>query len=65
MVDVAGKASSRGTRLARFPFVNGQVLDTTSPTLAEYTPVPGSTINTAGVDPVHGRIAVRYRARTA
>ncbi|MFE0778276.1 teichoic acid biosynthesis protein C [Streptomyces sp. NPDC058861] len=61
VVDVAGKASSRGTRLARFPFVNGQVLDTTSPTLAKYTPAPGSTINTASVDPVYGRLAVRYR----
>ncbi|WP_377273247.1 teichoic acid biosynthesis protein C [Peterkaempfera sp. SMS 1(5)a] len=52
--------TSRGTRLARFPFVNGQVLDSTSSTLATYTPVPGSTINTAGIDPVYGRLAVRY-----
>lgn len=52
--------TSRGTRLARFPFVNGQVLDHTSPSLAKYTPVPGSTINTASVDPVYGRLAVRY-----
>ncbi|MDG4798326.1 hypothetical protein [Micromonospora sp. WMMD1082] len=53
--------TSRGTRLARFPFVNGQLLDSTSSTLAKYTPVPGSTINTASIDPVYGRLVVRYR----
>ncbi|WP_394425654.1 phage baseplate protein [Streptomyces sp. SGAir0957] len=58
--DVAGKWSSRGTRLARFPFVDGQVLDTTSPTLAKYTPVPGSTRNSATIDPVYGRLVIRY-----
>ncbi|MFI0237741.1 teichoic acid biosynthesis protein C [Streptomyces sp. NPDC016845] len=60
VTDVAGNLSSRGTRLARFPFANGQVLDTTSPTLAKYTPVAGSTHNSATVDPVYGRLAIRY-----
>ncbi|HEY9330730.1 MAG TPA: teichoic acid biosynthesis protein C [Streptomyces sp.] len=54
------KISSRGIRLARFPFVNGQVLDSSSSTLAKYTPVPGSTRNSASIDPVYGRIAIRY-----
>ncbi|MET9497599.1 teichoic acid biosynthesis protein C [Streptomyces sp. NPDC006552] len=61
IIDVSNKPSSRGTRLARFPFVNGQVLDTTSPTLPKYTPVPGSTHNSATIDPVYGRLALRYR----
>ncbi|MFI0242491.1 hypothetical protein [Streptomyces sp. NPDC016845] len=60
VTDVAGNLSSRGTRLARFPFANGQVLDTTSPTLAKYTPVAGSTHNSATIDPVYGRLAIRY-----
>ncbi|WP_459755300.1 phage baseplate protein [Streptomyces sennicomposti] len=59
--DKKGNISSRGTRLARFPFVNGQVLDTTSPTLAKYTPVPGSTHNSGTIDPVYGRLAIRYK----
>ncbi|WP_234375912.1 phage baseplate protein [Streptomyces sp. CB01373] len=53
--------TSRGIRLARFPFTNGQVLDSTSSTLAKYTPVPGSTVNTASIDPIYGRLVVRYR----
>ncbi|MFC1435743.1 teichoic acid biosynthesis protein C [Streptacidiphilus sp. N1-3] len=53
--------TSRGTRLARFPFVSGKVLDSTSSSLATYTPAPGSTINTATVDPVYGRLGIRYR----
>lgn len=61
ITDVMGKKSSRGSRLARFPFVSGQVLDTTSPGLAKYTPVVGSTVNTATVDPVYGRLGIRYR----
>ncbi|MFI6898210.1 teichoic acid biosynthesis protein C [Streptomyces sp. NPDC050256] len=55
------KISSRGNRLARFPFVNGQVLDSSSSTLAKYTPVPGTTTYTASVDPVYGRLAIRFR----
>ncbi|MFE9859385.1 teichoic acid biosynthesis protein C [Streptomyces sp. NPDC005780] len=55
-----GAISSRGNRLARFPFVNGQVLDSSSPTLAKYTPVPGSTRNSASIDPVYGRLTIRY-----
>ncbi|MFB7595114.1 teichoic acid biosynthesis protein C [Streptomyces sp. NPDC056160] len=53
--------TSRGTRLARFPFTDGQVLDSTSPGLVKYTPVPGSKVNTASVDPVYGRLVVRYQ----
>ncbi|MFD4754702.1 teichoic acid biosynthesis protein C [Streptomyces sp. NPDC058426] len=52
--------SSRGTRLARFPFTDGKVLDSTDPGLTKHSPVPGSTTNTATVDPVYGRLAVRY-----
>ncbi|WP_247721041.1 phage baseplate protein [Streptomyces sennicomposti] len=53
--------TSRGRRLARFPFVNGRVLDSTSADLTTYTPVPGSTVNTASVDPVYGRLVVRFQ----
>ncbi|WP_406448169.1 teichoic acid biosynthesis protein C [Streptomyces sp. NBC_00876] len=58
--DDPDKRTSRGTCLARFPFTNGQVLDTTSSTLAKYKPVPGSDTYTASIDPVYGRLAIRY-----
>ncbi|MGW2281878.1 phage baseplate protein [Streptomyces sp. NPDC001770] len=54
------KKTSRGRRLARFPFVNAQTLDSSSPTLAKFTPVPGATTYSATVDPVYGRLAIRY-----
>ncbi|GAA2751160.1 hypothetical protein GCM10010440_62350 [Kitasatospora cinereorecta] len=56
--------TSRGTRLARFPFADGTVLDSTSPALVKHTPVPGSTVNTASVDPVYGRLVHRYSLGT-
>ncbi|WP_234425770.1 phage baseplate protein [Streptomyces kebangsaanensis] len=59
--DKPGEFSSRGTRLARFPFVSGQVLNKTSSALTKYTPVPGSTRNGVSIDPVYGRLVVRYR----
>ncbi|OKJ70604.1 teichoic acid biosynthesis protein C [Streptomyces sp. CB02460] len=55
------KWTSRGQRLARFPFVNGKVLDYGSAGLATYQPVPGTTRYTASVDPVYGRLAIRFR----
>lgn len=55
------KTTSRGRRLARFPFVNGQVLDSGSAGLTLYEPVTGATTYTASVDPVYGRLAIRFR----
>ncbi|MER7726524.1 teichoic acid biosynthesis protein C [Streptomyces sp. NPDC096323] len=55
------RTTSRGRRLARFPFVNGQVLDSGSSGLTMYEPVPGATTYTASVDPVYGRLAIRFR----
>ncbi|MCD0484147.1 teichoic acid biosynthesis protein C [Streptacidiphilus sp. ASG 303] len=52
--------SSRGQRLARFKFVDGAVVDSSSSALVKHTPVPGSTANTASVDPVYGRLVHRY-----
>jgi len=56
--------TSRGQRLARFPFESGTVLDATSPALVKHTPVPGSTVNTASIDPVYGRLIHRYSLGT-
>lgn len=55
------RTTSRGRRLARFPFVNGKVLDHGSAGLATYQPVPGTSRYTASVDPVYGRLAIRFR----
>ncbi|MFF7342161.1 teichoic acid biosynthesis protein C [Streptomyces sp. NPDC008163] len=55
------KETSRGRRLARFPFVNGRVLDYGSAGLATHQPVPGTSTYTASVDPVYGRLAIRFR----
>ncbi|MGQ4489718.1 teichoic acid biosynthesis protein C [Streptomyces sp. SAS_281] len=55
------RRTSRGQRLARFPFVNGKVLDYGSAGLATYQPVSGASRYTASVDPVYGRLAIRFR----
>ncbi|MEV0576171.1 teichoic acid biosynthesis protein C [Streptomyces sp. NPDC050392] len=55
------KVTSRGRRLARFPFVDAQVLDYGSAGLTTYQPVPGTSTYTASVDPVYGRLAIRFR----
>lgn len=50
-----------GSRLARFKFANGAVLTTGSSQLTKFSPVSGADRTTAAIDPVNGRLAVRYR----
>ncbi|MFF5264446.1 teichoic acid biosynthesis protein C [Actinomadura viridis] len=59
-VDPEG-SSARGTRLARFKFVDGQTLTNTSSALTKYRPVAGSTGVSATIDPVNKRLAMRYK----
>jgi len=49
-----------GTKIARFPFVSGQVLDATSSSLQVFAPVPGSTSNSCNIDIAHGYFLLRY-----
>ncbi|MEO3744041.1 hypothetical protein [Plantactinospora sp. B5E13] len=51
--------SARGTRLARFPFVNRAVLTNSSP-MEKHSPIAGATNTTASVDAVHNRLIMRY-----
>lgn len=53
--------NERGTRIARFKFVNGATVDRTSASLSKFTPVSGDTM-TCAVDPVNNRLAVRYNS---
>lgn len=52
--------NARGTRLARFPFVNGTTLDHTSGTLQKHLPIAGINTVTCATDPVNGRLVMRY-----
>ncbi|WP_405647638.1 teichoic acid biosynthesis protein C [Streptomyces uncialis] len=55
--------TSRGKRLCRFKFASSATpLDATNASLQKFTPVPGSTNNTASVDPLNNRLVVRYDA---
>lgn len=51
--------SARGTRLARFPFVDRAVLTNSSP-LEKHTPIAGATTVTPSVDATHGLLLMRY-----
>ncbi|SEG40262.1 hypothetical protein SAMN04489712_10524 [Thermomonospora echinospora] len=53
--------SARGTQLARFKFVDGVTLTNESPELTKYQPVPDVSGVTATIDPVNGRLAMRYK----
>lgn len=50
-----------GTKIARFKFANGAVLQPDSSQVTRFDPVPGSDHNTAAVDPVNNRLIVRHR----
>jgi hypothetical protein len=56
---------TRGTKLARFPFANGQTLDHTSGTLQKHAPVPGADTVTCATDPINNRLVMRYRLNGA
>ncbi|MEV4175861.1 hypothetical protein [Nonomuraea sp. NPDC049709] len=53
--------TSRGSRLARFRFVNGQTLTTTSSALTKYTLISGANNTTCAIDPSTNRLIMRYR----
>ncbi|MFF0794881.1 Tat pathway signal sequence domain protein [Streptomyces spiralis] len=50
-----------GTKVARFKFVNGIVIQPDSYRVTTFDPVPGSDHNTVAVDPVNNRLVHRYR----
>ncbi|WP_248958819.1 phage baseplate protein [Sphaerisporangium perillae] len=50
-----------GRKLARFKFVNGQTLTTSSSALTKYAPVAGATSTTCAIDPSTNRLVMRYR----
>ncbi|GAA3507969.1 hypothetical protein GCM10023075_66250 [Streptosporangium album] len=53
--------SGWGSRLCRFPFVDGSVLTPDSPGLVRHVPVPGADRTTCGIDPVNRRLVMRHR----
>ncbi|MEV0615887.1 teichoic acid biosynthesis protein C [Nonomuraea sp. NPDC050404] len=57
--------SSRGTRLCRFKFVNGQTLNASSAALTKYSPVAGATNTTCTIDPSTNRLVMRYHGGTS
>ncbi|MCF6474647.1 teichoic acid biosynthesis protein C [Nonomuraea sp. MG754425] len=57
---VTSEGSSRGTRLARFKFVNGQTLTTSSSALTKYLPIADATNTTCTIDPSTNRLIMRY-----
>lgn len=50
-----------GTKVARFMFANGAVIQPDSYPVTRFDPVPGSDHNTVAVDPVTDRLVHRYR----
>ncbi|MFJ9248616.1 hypothetical protein [Streptomyces sp. NPDC101776] len=59
--DSSGNTSGWGSKLARFKFANGTVLNTSSSQLTKFSPVSGADRTTVAIDPVNSRLAVRYR----
>ncbi|MEV0592947.1 phage baseplate protein [Nonomuraea cavernae] len=57
---VSDDGSARGSKLARFKFVNGQTLTSTSSALTKYAPVAGASNTTCTVDPSTNRLVMRY-----
>ncbi|TDD40738.1 teichoic acid biosynthesis protein C [Nonomuraea terrae] len=59
--DAAGAADgARGTRLARFRFVNGRTITPSSSGLTKYSLVAGASNTTCTIDPSTGRLVMRY-----
>ncbi|MFG3439447.1 teichoic acid biosynthesis protein C [Nonomuraea sp. NPDC047897] len=58
---VAEDGSGWGTRICRYRFADGAVLDPGSPELAKQAPIPGADRTTCGTDPVHRRLVMRHR----
>ncbi|GGD73094.1 phage baseplate protein [Paenibacillus nasutitermitis] len=50
-----------GTKIARFPFVDNQVLVNTDPSITKYTPVAGADRTTLNIDMANGLLIMRYR----
>ncbi|NHN29963.1 phage baseplate protein [Paenibacillus agricola] len=59
--DVYDVYNGYGTQLARFPFVNNQVLVSTSSSLTKYAPVAGADRTTVNIDMANGLLTMRYR----
>lgn len=58
--EVDANGNGYGWRLARFQFVNGRTLSSTSSSLQKFTPVAAATEHTCSVDTVNNRLIVRY-----
>lgn len=52
--------SGRGSKLGRFRFVDGVTLETSSTSIQKFAPVAGARVCTPSIDPMTGRIAMRY-----
>lgn len=59
--DSSDTVNGYGTKLARFPFVNQQVLVNSDPSLVKYAPVAGADRTTVNIEMAHGLLTMRYR----
>ncbi|NOU94060.1 Tat pathway signal sequence domain protein [Paenibacillus sp. LMG 31456] len=50
-----------GTKIARFPFVDNQVLLNTDPSITKFAPVSGADRTTVNIDMANGLLTMRYR----
>lgn len=58
--EVEANTSGYGKKLARFRFTSGTTLSASSSLLTKFSPVANATEHTCSIDPVNGRLIVRY-----
>ncbi|KXG47090.1 uncharacterized protein PGRI_038360 [Penicillium griseofulvum] len=57
--EVEANSNGYGKKLARFKFVSGTTLSSSSSSLKKFAPVAGATEHTCSIDPVNNRLIVR------
>ncbi|KAJ5436238.1 hypothetical protein N7445_007123 [Penicillium cf. griseofulvum] len=57
--EVEANSNGYGKKLARFKFVSGTTLSSSSSSLKKFVPVAGATEHTCSIDPVNNRLIVR------
>ncbi|CAI7676527.1 unnamed protein product [Penicillium palitans] len=58
--EVEANSNGYGKKLARFKFVSGTTLSSSSPSLEKFVPITGATEHTCSIDPVNNRLIVRH-----
>lgn len=58
--EVEANSNGYGKKLARFKFVSGTTLSSSSSSLEKFVPITGATEHTCSIDPVNNRLIVRH-----